>query len=311
MDNQTPRQRISATDGLLAAAALALLLILLLAPPHDLLEKANRAGTRCVVDPGPHILGGRPAAAALRIRCSGTYLGTLAGLIALTLASARPRHGFPHGRYVALFGVFLSAWAVDGANSFLGLFPDAPRLYAPHNLLRLVTGTLEGLVIAAFLLPVFNQTLWAAATEPSTHRPAVAGWRDLAWLLVRRGGRDRPGEQRTRLPAFPLALLSGATVIMLFGMVNTMLILLTGAPARVAAAAGARWRGRCCWGLGQGCWRLRPLGWSGMCCGRGWGCCPETFMRFVRLVVEFTPASSVACPSNLCGLASLHCAGVV
>ncbi len=113
------------------------------------------------------------------------------------------------------------AWAVDGANSFLGFFPGAPQLYPPHNLLRLITGTLEGLVIAAFLLPVLNLALWAEHRSGSS----LTGWGDMASLLI--GGAILVGLVSWGLPSllYPLAVLSGAAVVGLIGALNAVLAL--------------------------------------------------------------------------------------
>jgi len=60
--------------------------------------------------------------------------------------------------------LFVVAMGFDGVNSYLTLLPILPHLYEPHNWLRLTTGTLEGIALAAVVLPVFNQTMWADAT---------------------------------------------------------------------------------------------------------------------------------------------------
>ena len=68
---------------------------------------------------------------------------------------------------------------IDGANSYLSLFSAAPVLYEPHNWLRLVTGTLNGLALAGLIYPVLNQTLWRDWED----RPALSSFRELAVLL--------------------------------------------------------------------------------------------------------------------------------
>ena len=71
-------------------------------------------------------------------------------------------------------------------------------------MLRLVTGTLEGLAIAAVLLPLANLTLWA---DPDPQR-SVGSWRDLAWLLA--GAAAVIASVSSEWPPllYPLALLS-------------------------------------------------------------------------------------------------------
>ena len=76
-------------------------------------------------------------------------------------------------------------WALDGLNSFLALM-GLPHLYAPSNLLRLITGALEGITIAAILLPAINITLWRApirdAQRHGRSRLLLAARSAPAWL---------------------------------------------------------------------------------------------------------------------------------
>ena len=131
----------------------------------------------------------------------------------------------PRRRYLALFAGFFLAWGFDGLNSYLTLFPVLPHLYQPLNLLRLVTGTLEGLAISAVFLPMLNPTLWASPVAPlhtgEVSSPpggsSVASWADIAWLLV--GGAVVVAAVGSEWAAllYPLALLSGLMVIVLVG----------------------------------------------------------------------------------------------
>jgi len=202
--------------------ALLAVLALFLLPPHDLLDKADRfAYAVCHRIPSHSLfVGGRQL--PLCARCSGTYLGALAG-IAVLLALGRGRaNRFPAPKFLVAFAVFMAAWAIDGANSYASFFPGLPQLYEPNNLLRLATGVLEGLVIAAFVLPLFNMTAWAATDA----QPSIVRWRDLGWLLM--GGAVAFGlvvsEWEPLL--YPLALLSGAMVVLLVGAICVMLVLM-------------------------------------------------------------------------------------
>jgi uncharacterized membrane protein len=202
--------------------AIPALVALLLLPPHDLLDRADRyAYAVCHRLPGhSFFIGGRQL--PLCARCSGTYLGALAG-IAVLLALGRGRaNQFPARRYLLVFAGFVAAWAIDGANSYLALFLGASPLYEPSNLLRLATGILQGLVIAVAVLPLFNLTAWAATDA----QPVVARRSDLAWLLV--GGVAVFGLVASEWEPllFPLALASGAMVLLLVGAVCFMLLLM-------------------------------------------------------------------------------------
>jgi len=191
-------------------------------PPHDPLDKADRyAYAVCHRIPGHSFFIGERQL-PLCARCSGTYLGALAG-IAVLLALGRGRaNRFPAPKFLVVFGIFMAAWAIDGANSYASFFPGLPQLYEPNNLLRLATGVLEGLAIAAFVLPLFNLTAWAATDA----QPSVVRWRDLGWMLV--GGAVVFGLVASEWQPllYPLALLSGAMVALLVGAICVMLVLM-------------------------------------------------------------------------------------
>jgi uncharacterized membrane protein len=209
-------------DRLLAVMAVAAILVWLLAPPHGLLDKADRAAFAvCHRIPERTLtVAGRPL--PLCARCSGTYLGALAGFAVLALRGRGRAGNLPAQKYLAVFGIFLAAWAVDGFNSFLTFFPGVPHPYAPHNLLRLATGILEGLAISALMLPALNRSFW----EEPLPMSAVGSWQDIAWMLV--GGALAAGLVSSGLPflLYPLALLSGLAVVLLLGVVNSIFVLL-------------------------------------------------------------------------------------
>ena len=217
-----PTGGLSRRDSLLLLLAGAVIIALLAAPPHALLDKADRAAFAVChrISERTFIFAGRPL--PLCARCSGTYLAALAGLIVLVARGRGRAAGLPAGRYLAVLAVFLAAWAVDGLNSFLTLFPGLPHLYEPNNLLRLVTGALEGLVIAAFIVPVLSLALWAA---PDPAR-SVGSWADLAWLLAGGGAVAGLVHSEWGPLLYPLALVSGITVLLLLGLVNAMLALI-------------------------------------------------------------------------------------
>ena len=224
MERSAGQERVSVRhrDGPLVLAAGAVIVALLWATPGGLLDKVDRLAYAVCHRIPEHsfAFAGRPL--PLCARCSGTYLGALAGLIALALRG-RGRAGLlPRARWKLVCGLLVLPWAVDGFNSFLSLLPGLPHLYEPHNLLRLTTGTLEGLVIAVFLLPVVNMALWARPAPV----PSLAGWRDLAALLA--GGAVVAGLVGSGWPAllYPLALAQGLSIALLVGAVNTIPVLI-------------------------------------------------------------------------------------
>lgn len=146
-------------------------------------------------------------------RCSGMYLGALLGII--YLARFGRRAGLPPLKVSLVLGAFLLAFGVDGINSYLHFFPNAPSLYQPENWLRLLTGTGLGLGIAAILVPVVHQAVWPVYDA----RPALAGWKELLPLIGMAGLIDLAVLSDNPLLLYPLALLSGASVLLILSMV--------------------------------------------------------------------------------------------
>ena len=147
MQTSPARRRLKFTGKLLLVAALAALLIawLSLTPP-GLLGKADAVGYAVChrIELRSFHLDGRPL--PLCARCSGMYLGALAG--ALYQLSKGRRGGLPARKlWPALIALGL-AFAVDGINSYLHFIPGLSGLYEPNNTLRLVTGTGLGLSVA-------------------------------------------------------------------------------------------------------------------------------------------------------------------
>ena len=222
MEDRTDALKPSYWDAVLALLALAIIAALLAAPPHALLDKADRAAFAVChrLPERSFTFAGRPL--PLCARCSGTYLGALTGLLVLAARGRGRASRLPAIRFLLVLGIFALAWAVDGANSFLTFFPGVPHLYEPRNILRLVTGTLEGLALAAVLLPVLNLSLWSAP-EPT---PSIRTWRDLLWMLAGGAGMSVLVSSEWAPLLMLLALLSGLTIVALLGAVNTLLVLI-------------------------------------------------------------------------------------
>ena len=220
--HERAQNRLQIWDGLLAALALAVILTLFLAAPGSLLDKADRAAYAVChrIAERSFIVDGRPL--PLCARCSGTYLGALAGFSVLALRGRGRAAQLPAARYLTVLAGFVLPWALDGLNSYLTLLPGLPHLYEPHNLLRLATGTLEGLAIAALLLPVINMALWRAPLQAAP----VTSWRDLAWLLAGGALIVAVVDSEWAPLLLPLALLSGLMILGLLGILNTVVVLM-------------------------------------------------------------------------------------
>jgi len=122
-------------------------------------------------------INGRPM--PLCSRCSGMYLGAVAGILIQLIFY--PRRGCLPGWKTGIpFIIFVLAFGVDGLNSYLHLFPGISGAYTPQNWLRLITGTGMGIAIAVMLVPAFHQTVWRT-WDP---RPIFSGWKSYAGLLA-------------------------------------------------------------------------------------------------------------------------------
>jgi len=210
--------------GLKATLALAVGLVLLgwlLNTPQGLLGKADAIGYAVChrIDLRSFHLGER--ALPLCARCSGMYLGAMLGLAYQALRWPR-RSGMPVRSVQAVLVVFVLAFALDGINSFMSLFPSGPLLYESQNWLRLVTGSGMGLAIALVLYPAFNQTVWRV----QDHRPAMERLGSMLGLLALSGLVILALLSGSPVLLYPLALISAAGVLILLTLVYTMIWLM-------------------------------------------------------------------------------------
>jgi uncharacterized membrane protein len=209
---------VSATGKSLVFLSIAILLLgWLLNTPAGLLGKADALGYAVChrIDLRSYHLGDRQL--PLCVRCSGMYLGAMLGL-AYQALTRRRAGGFPTRSVWAVYAVFILAFAVDGVNSYLHLFPGFTGLYEPQNWLRLLTGTGMGLVIAGMLYPAFNQTVW----QDWKNIPSVSGLPSLAVMILLALLVDWMVLTGNALLLYPLALVSAAGVLVLLTIVYTM-----------------------------------------------------------------------------------------
>ena len=119
---------------------------------------------------------------------------------------------------MVVMAVMFVAFGVDGTNSYLHLFPGFQGLYEPNHVMRLLTGTGMGLVLALVLYPAFQQTVWRNWNPQSS----INGLRGMAGLLGLALLLDLLVWQQTPIVLYPAALLSASGVVVLLGMVYTM-----------------------------------------------------------------------------------------
>ncbi len=202
-----PKKRL-ATAGkiLLILLAGSLLGVWLLLTPEGLLGKADAIGYAVChrIALRSFFLGDRQI--PLCVRCSGMFLGVLIGLLYQLPYGKRAK--LPPLKILIPLGVFFLAFAVDGSNSYLHLFPGAPGLYEPHNALRLATGAGIGLLVAVVLLPVTHQTLWVDAED----RAALEHWPQALVLLLITALAALSLYSQNTLLLYPLALATTAVI---------------------------------------------------------------------------------------------------
>ena len=140
---------------LLLAGSGALIITWLYFTPDGLLGKADAIGYAIChrIAARSFFIGDRQM--PLCARCTGMYLGAMIGLL-YQMRLGR-RGGMPSTKIAIVLGVFFVAFGIDGVNSYLHFFPNAPTLYEPQNWLRLVTGTGLGIGMACVLLPVLTR----------------------------------------------------------------------------------------------------------------------------------------------------------
>jgi uncharacterized membrane protein len=190
--------------------------------PDGLLGKADAIGYAVChrIDLRSFHLGVR--ALPLCARCTGMHLGAMLALVYLA-ARGRGRAGFyPTWPVLGSFALFALAFTVDGLNSYLHFFPAAPHLYAPSNVLRLVTGLLLGIAMGTVVYAGFNQTAWSDwRAEPVMRSPI-----DLVALLALGGVVGAAVITENPLILYPLALASAAGVVILLSVVYSMIVLI-------------------------------------------------------------------------------------
>ncbi|HIC93342.1 MAG TPA: DUF2085 domain-containing protein [Anaerolineae bacterium] len=156
-----------------------LALLLDLPEVHDLLDILHLLGAGVCGQVPSHsfVIGGRRL--PLCARCTGIYLGFLLGLAAMAIAGRGRASSLPPTRVLALLAGFVALMGLDGLNSYLDLL-GLPHLYEPHNALRLATGVLCGLALSAIVCPIFNLTLWKAASKER----AIRNCKEVGLLLA-------------------------------------------------------------------------------------------------------------------------------
>ncbi len=222
-----PRKRLELLSRIFVLLALVFVLSgWLLNTPPGLFGKLNAVGYAvCHQIPERSFPLGEGRHSPLCARCSGMYVGAVAGL-AFQALTARKRSAMPPWYVIAPLALFVVAFGVDGVNSYLYLIKQAspgalasiPNLYIPNNTLRLLTGSGMGLAMAAGIFPAFNSTIWADAVE----QPALPGLKAFGLLLGITLAADLLILTESPIVLYPMAFLTTAGVLLLLTMVYTM-----------------------------------------------------------------------------------------
>lgn len=151
-------------------------------------------------------------------RCSGMYLGAIIGFL-YQLKSKRAGE-LPTKKLWPILGAFFLFFAVDGSNSYLHFFENAPFLYEPNNHLRLLTGLGLGVCMAAVLYPIFHQTMW----KDWVVQPSLGSYVDIIKLVLLNAILYFIMHSEIMPIMFLLALVSTGTVVFMLTMIYTILV---------------------------------------------------------------------------------------
>jgi uncharacterized membrane protein len=218
----TARRRILAR---VIIGPVAFVLLLLLSPlwPVPTLDKLDAVGGAVCGRIPSHSLHCAERQLPLCARCTGTFTGALLGFVGLLALGKGKAARMPPARVLVLLVGFIIVMAIDGVNSYLSLLLGAPLLYEPHNTLRLLTGTLQGLALSIIVFPIFNFTLWK---EPD-NKPALAGLGDLGLIMALFAlPMVLIVQTEIDLLLYPVAIMSVLGVLTMLTVVNSLIIII-------------------------------------------------------------------------------------
>ncbi len=189
--------------------------------PAGLLGKADAIGYAVChrIEVRSFFLEDRPL--PLCARCSGMYLGVVAGILFQLICYPR-KGGMPGWKTGIPFIIFVLAFGIDGLNSYLHLFPGLPGAYEPNNVLRLITGTGMGISISAVLVPAFNQSVWKHWDSGSI----FTSWRGYVGIIGIPFTFSSLILYNNPFFRYNLALISAAGVLMVLSMVYAIIWLM-------------------------------------------------------------------------------------
>jgi uncharacterized membrane protein len=167
-------------------------------------------------------------------RCTGTYLGVAITYVMLSVMGRGRANQLPALQILLLLFLFVALWALDGVNSYATLFTQSPLLYEPSNIMRLITGLLQGMALMIIVQPIVAFTLWAESRDERV----VRGYRELALITLALAVVGLAAQSELVWLYYPLALSSIAGELLMLSLVNMLVLVLL---LRREAMAGS-WR---------------------------------------------------------------------
>ncbi len=222
VENISPDLRVPRWLSLLVGlAAVGVLTLWMLGTPPGVLGKADAVAYAIChrIADRSFLIDGVPM--PLCARCTGIYLGVMTSFL-IALASGRTRASrLPSLKVGVVLALFVVIMGIDGANSYIQLFPNVKGVYEPHNWLRLVTGMYCGIAMFHLVLPVFNGVAWHQPGEGRSLSDLreLAGVCVVAVFVILLVLSERP------VFLWVLGLLSTVGVVMMLTMVGTVLFL--------------------------------------------------------------------------------------
>ncbi len=153
-------------------------------------------------------------------RNTGLYLGFLLTWIILIASGRGKAQELPPVGMKGLLVGGLALLALDGFNSLL-LDLCGWSFYVPHNILRLATGLLAGLSLAALMLPIINRQLWKTYNE----EPSIASWSFLLKIFVVLLLCLCIIASQNSLIIYPIAILSTSGIVGAIGSLHLVLLI--------------------------------------------------------------------------------------
>lgn len=165
-----------------------------------------------------YFLGGQQL--PLEARKTGMFGGFIVVYLFLLATGHQRAASFPPARMMIVLVGFIALMGLDGLNAtFFDL--GWPHLYEPSLRLRLATGLLTGLSMAALLVPALNGSLWR---EISDDAPLSTPQR-LAPALALMGGFFLLVDARPGILYYPIGLVSVAGLLAEMIVLNMVFVL--------------------------------------------------------------------------------------